>query len=124
MELRPYQTRAITQLYDWFRANDGNPCLVLPTGAGKSHIVAALCKDAVQNYPSTRILMLTHQKELIQQNYEKLRQHWRNAPVGIYSASVGKNARLMPSRSPGYSQFAPRHNSLVTLICASLTSAT
>lgn len=88
--LRDYQTRAITQLYDWFRSNPGNPCLVLPTGAGKSHIVAALCKDAVQSYPNTRILMLTHQKELIQQNYEKLRQHWRNAPVGIYSASVGK----------------------------------
>jgi DNA repair protein RadD len=88
--LRDYQTRAITQLYDWFRTNPGNPCLVLPTGAGKSHIVAALCKDAVQNYPSTRILMLTHVKELIEQNAQKMRQHWANAPMGIYSASIGK----------------------------------
>lgn len=88
--LRDYQTRTIAQLYDWFRANDGNPCLVLPTGAGKSHIVAALCKDAVQNYPSTRILMLTHVKELIEQNAQKMRQHWANAPMGIYSASIGK----------------------------------
>lgn len=88
--LRPYQQKAIDDLYDWFRSNDGNPCLVLPTGAGKSHIVAALCKNAVQSWPETRILMLTHQKELIEQNHEKLLQHWRNAPVGIYSASVGK----------------------------------
>jgi DNA repair protein RadD len=88
--LRDYQTRTITQLYDWFRANTGNPCLVLPTGAGKSHIIAALCKDAVQTYPSTRILMLTHVKELIEQNAEKMRLHWPNAPMGIYSASVGK----------------------------------
>jgi DNA repair protein RadD len=88
--LRDYQTRTIDQLYDWFRTNKGNPCIVLPTGSGKSHIVAALCKDAVQNYPKTRILMLTHVKELIEQNAEKMRQHWPNAPMGIYSASVGK----------------------------------
>lgn len=91
MQLRDYQQRAIDQLYDWFRANpEGNPCLVLPTGAGKSHIVAALCKNALQSWPDTRVLMLTHQKELIEQNAEKLRQHWPGAPMGIYSASVGK----------------------------------
>jgi DNA repair protein RadD len=88
--LRPYQQKAIDDLYDWLRCNNGNPCLELPTGAGKSHIVAALTKNAVQSWPKTRILMLTHQKELIEQNYEKLLQHWPNAPVGIYSASVGK----------------------------------
>lgn len=89
--LRDYQQRAIEQLYEWFAAgNDGNPCMVLPTGSGKSHIVAALCKDALQNWPETRILMLTHVKELLEQNAEKMRQHWPNAPMGIYSASVGK----------------------------------
>lgn len=91
MKLRPYQQRAIDQLYDWFRAgNTGNPCLVLPTGAGKSHIVAALCHDALTNWPETRVLMLTHVKELIEQNAAKLRAHWPGAPMGIYSASVGR----------------------------------
>ncbi len=89
--LRDYQRRSIDQLYDWFAAgNEGNPCVVLPTGAGKSHIVAALCKDAVQRWPATRILMLTHVKELIEQSAEKMRQHWPGAPMGIYSASIGK----------------------------------
>lgn len=89
--LRGYQQRAIDMLYEWFEAgNQGNPCLVLPTGAGKSHIVAALCKDALQNWPETRVLMLTHVKELIEQNAEKMRLHWPNAPMGIYSASIGK----------------------------------
>jgi DNA repair protein RadD len=91
MKLRDYQQRAINQLYDWFRAgNEGNPCLVLPTGSGKSHIVAALCKDALQSWPETRVLMLTHVKELIEQNAEKMRQHWPGAPLGIYSASIGR----------------------------------
>jgi DNA repair protein RadD len=89
--LRDYQQRAIDQLYAWFAAgNHGNPCLVLPTGSGKSHIVAALCKDALQSWPETQVLMLTHQKELIEQNAEKMRLHWPGAPMGIYSASVGK----------------------------------
>ena len=89
--LRDYQQRSINMLYDWFRAgNAGHPCLVLPTGAGKSHIVAALCKDALQSWPETRVLMLTHVKELIEQNAEKMRLHWPGAPMGIYSASIGK----------------------------------
>jgi len=88
--LRAYQRRAIDDLYAWFERNEGNPCLVLPTGAGKSHIVAALCKDALQQWPETRILMLTHVKELIEQNAEKMLQHWPTAPLGIYSASIGK----------------------------------
>ncbi len=91
MMLREYQSRTIDQLYAWFEAgNAGNPCLVLPTGSGKSHIVAALCKDAIQNWPETRVLMLTHVKELIEQNAEKMRQHWPGAPMGIYSASIGR----------------------------------
>jgi len=89
--LRDYQQRTIDQLYAWFEeGGKGNPCLVLPTGSGKSHIVAALCKDALQNWPETRVLMLTHVKELIEQNAEKMRQHWPGAPMGIYSASIGR----------------------------------
>ena len=90
MILREYQQRTIDQLYDWLGSNTGHPCVVLPTGAGKSHIVAALCKDALQNWPETRVLMLTHVKELIEQNAEKMRLHWPGAPMGIYSASIGK----------------------------------
>jgi DNA repair protein RadD len=90
-QLREYQQDTINDLYAWFSAgNSGNPCIVMPTGSGKSHIVAALCKDALQSWPETQILMLTHVKELIEQNAEKLRQHWPNAPLGIYSASIGK----------------------------------
>jgi DNA repair protein RadD len=91
MMLRDYQSRTIDQLYAWFEAgNQGNPCLVLPTGSGKSHLVAALCKDALQNWPETRVLMLTHVKELIEQNAQKMREHWPGAPLGIYSAGMGR----------------------------------
>ena len=89
MKLRDYQQRAIDELYAWFEAgNKGNPCIVAPTGSGKSHIIAALCKGALQDYPETRILMLTHVKELIEQNAQKMLQHWPGAPLGIFSASL------------------------------------
>jgi len=89
--LRDYQQRAIDDLYTWFGANkEGNPCLEMPTGSGKSHIVAELCKNAVKGWPNTRILMLTHSKELISQNAAKMRAHWPNAPLGVYSAGLGR----------------------------------
>jgi DNA repair protein RadD len=88
--LRDYQERALNQLYAWFEANEtGDPCLVLPTGAGKSHLIAAICKQAIQEWPETRVLMLTHVKELIEQNAERMRQHWPDAPLGIFSAGIG-----------------------------------
>lgn len=113
MKLRDYQQRAIDQLYDWFRAgNTGNPCLVLPTGSGKSHIVAALCKDALQSWPETRVLMLTHVKELIEQNAEKMRQHWPGAPLGIYSASIGRKELGEPITFAGIQSVRARASEL------------
>lgn len=109
MILRDYQQRAIDELYAWFGKNStGNPCLVLPTGSGKSHIVAALCKDAVQNWPDTKVLMLTHVKELIEQNAEKMRQHWKGAPMGIYSASIGRRDLGEPITFAGIQSIAKK----------------
>jgi DNA repair protein RadD len=91
MQLRQYQQRAIDQLYDWFRHNPtGNPVLNMPGGSGKSVVIASLARDALQNWPDTRVLMLVSSKELVDQNSKKLRQIWPNAPMGIVSASLGK----------------------------------
>lgn len=90
MQLRDYQQRAVDDLYKAMGVKSGHACLVLPTGAGKSHIVAYMCRDIIQNAPYAKVLMLTHQKELIEQNAQKMREYWPNAPLGIYSASVGR----------------------------------
>ena len=90
MQLREYQLRSLDMLYAWLAKNKGNPCVSLPTGSGKSVIIAELCRQAVTNWPETRILMLTRSMELISQNAEKLRTIWPNAPMGVYSASIGR----------------------------------
>ena len=89
IELRDYQSRALSMLYDWLEKNAGHPCVVLPTGSGKSVVIAELCRQAITEWPETRILMLTRSVELINQNAEKLRTIWPGAPMGIYSASAG-----------------------------------
>jgi DNA repair protein RadD len=95
--LRDYQQRAIEQLYAWFSSHsEGHPCLELPTGSGKSHIVAELCQDALTSWPGTRVLMLTHVKELIRQNANKMLEHWPDAPLGIYSAGLNKRQLGQP----------------------------
>lgn len=90
IELREYQSRALSMLYEWMEKNTGHPCVVLPTGSGKSIVIAELCKQAITEWPETHIVMLTRSVELINQNAEKLRTIWPGAPMGIYSASAGK----------------------------------
>lgn len=63
---------------------------MLPTGSGKSHIIAELCRDVIQSWPDQKILVLTHVKELIEQDVEKILMAWPMAPIGIFSASIGK----------------------------------
>lgn len=90
ISLRDYQSKALTMLYDWLPKNDGNPCVVMPTGSGKSIVIAELCRRAIQEWPDTKIVMITRSVELINQNADKLKTIWPDAPIGIYSASAGK----------------------------------
>jgi DNA repair protein RadD len=109
IELREYQTRALNMLYAWFEKNaTGHPVLNMPGGSGKSVVIASLAKDALQNWPETRILMLVHSKELILQNADKLRRLWPDAPFGIYSASVGKRQLDEPITYAGIGSVANR----------------
>ena len=90
IELRDYQRAAIDALYAWFRAGRGSPLVVAPTGSGKSVILAEFARSAVVAYPETRILIVTHVRELIAQNHAALIRLWPDAPAGIYSAGLGK----------------------------------
>ncbi|MEG1836589.1 MAG: DEAD/DEAH box helicase family protein [Synergistaceae bacterium] len=89
--LRDYQQRAITLLYSWLQSHQGNPCIVAPTGSGKSHIIAGFCKDVLNSWPQSKILILSHVKELLEQDAEKIRLALGDfAPLGIYSAGIGR----------------------------------
>ena len=96
LELRPYQRAAIDGLYNYWSDKKGdNPIIVAPTGSGKSLIIAHLIKDAM-SYPGTRVLILTHVKELLEQNASELVALYPEADVGFYSASLKKKVLRKP----------------------------
>lgn len=77
MKLRWYQTGAVQAML----SSSGGEVAVLPTGSGKTLVMREYCA----RHPG-RILVLSHIKEILQQNFETL------APlggVGLYSAGLG-----------------------------------
>ena len=97
LQPRDYQDYAIDKPFEYFiEGNTGNPLIAMPTGVGKSIVVAGIVERALREYPATRILMLTETKELVAQNYEKLKQLWPEAPVGIYCDGLDRKQHHYP----------------------------
>lgn len=90
MKLRTYQSEAIQSIYDWFAAGKNAPLIVTPTGSGKSVILAEFIRRACTEHHDTHILVVTHVKELVEQDANAIRRLWPNGSVGIYSAGLGK----------------------------------
>jgi DNA repair protein RadD len=97
MQLRYYQAEALDALYNYFLTHEtGNPLIGLPTGTGKSVLPAAFIQGIMRQWPQTRFLMVTHVKELIQQNADELLKLWPTAPLGIYSAGLKQRDTAHP----------------------------
>lgn len=96
MELREYQQAAVDSVWQYFFTKFGNPLIALPTGTGKSLVIAGLIRQILHHYPGQRIVVLTHVKELIDQNYKKLVRYYPTARAGIYSAGLGRKDYAMP----------------------------
>lgn len=85
---RQYQVEAWHSIFRYFEENGGNPLVAMPTATGKSVVIAEFLRNLYQWYPTERVLVLTHAKELIQQDFNKLLDVWPTAPAGIYSAGL------------------------------------
>lgn len=91
MKLRDYQQNAIDSVWEYLRDNKDNPCVVIPTGGGKSPVMAGICVDALTKFNrKARVLVLAHVKELVQQNSEKYLTFSGMKDYGIYSAGLDR----------------------------------
>ena len=90
MDLRPYQRASLDALYASWRNETGDGLIVLPTGAGKAFVIAALVREVLTERPGARIAIVTHTRELIAQNHRELMTYWPAAPAGIYSAGLNR----------------------------------
>lgn len=81
--LRPYQEEAVKATIQHFKKSNHPALIVLPTGAGKSLVIAELARLA-----RGRVLALAHVKELVEQNHSKYEGYGLNA--GIFSAGLSR----------------------------------
>ncbi len=95
MNLRTYQQQAVESVYEFLRTRDDNPCVVIPTGGGKTPVIATICRDAV-NVWGGRVLVLAHVRELLEQATEKLEAIAPDLDVGVYSAGLKRRDTQHP----------------------------
>ncbi len=82
-KLRDYQQKAVDSSISYFKKSRTPGVIVLPTGAGKSIVIAELARLA-----RGRVLVVAHVKELVEQNHSKYSSFGLEA--GIYSAGLNK----------------------------------
>ena len=87
MPLRDYQQESLDKAIEWLSVSLEYGVLDLATGAGKSHIVAALASWA-KGVSGKKVLCLAPSKELIEQNRAKFLA--TGEPASIFSGSAGK----------------------------------
>jgi len=86
----PFQQEALDALHNHVCTSDTNPCVVIPTGGGKSVIMAWAIQNWKQDYPPLRVIILAHRKELVRQNSQELATAWPDADIGIFSAGLDR----------------------------------
>ena len=84
-KLRDYQQQAVNAVIQHFRRHLDPAVIVLPTGAGKSLVIAELSRLA-----KGRVVCLAHVKELVEQNHAKFEATGNTA--GIFSAGLNEKA--------------------------------
>ncbi len=98
--LYPYQLEAIEAVNAYMRTmSQGNPCIVLPAGSGKTVVMAEMIKDYTSRWKDTRICILAHTRELVNQNVNKLHAYWPDMPLaqaGVYSAGLKQRDTFNP----------------------------
>jgi DNA repair protein RadD len=94
LQLRYYQHECIDALYAFFNKNlTGSPIALMPTGTGKALTIAGFIKRFLQDCPGARVIVLTHVKELVEQDAAAIARFWPECPLGIWSAGVGLKQR-------------------------------
>lgn len=81
--LRPYQADSVKAVIHYFRKHSTPAVIVLPTGAGKSLVIAELARLA-----KGRVLVMAHVKELVEQNHTKYEGY--DLKGSIFSAGLGR----------------------------------
>lgn len=92
---RPYQLAACAAVNAALSQGESGILVVIPTGGGKTPIMADLIHGWITQWPDTRVCVLAHRKKLVSQNAAKFAAYWQQqqktaAPLGIYCAGLNQ----------------------------------
>ena len=107
---RWYQSESVNATLKYYFEDNGqeNALICLPTGSGKSFTLCQFTKDVLERVPRARVMVLTHVKELISQNYTSMKKFWPQSPAGIYSAGLKRRQTNMQITFAGIASVAKR----------------
>lgn len=84
-ELRWYQEEAINAFNSYVSSGGHSTLISASTGSGKTLIIAEVTKQYARQ--NKQVLIITHRKELIEQNEATLNKHDKTITTGVISAS-------------------------------------
>lgn len=93
MKLRPYQSASLDALFSFWQRSNGNALITLPTGCGKSFVIAELCRRVLAIDPNAKIINAINVRELVRQNHDELRGIAPELHLGIYSAGLNQKKK-------------------------------
>ncbi len=89
MEMRWYQSGAVDASIEYITSGKkGHPIVVIPTGGGKTIIICGFCDEYLSRDIKSNILVLSHVRSILGQNYAALSKYFEGFDVGLYSAGL------------------------------------
>lgn len=89
MQLREYQVEAVNKTVEYLSTpNPGHPIIVMPTGSGKTIIICEFINQYLSDKIGSNVLVLSHVKEILEQDYKALTEYFDGYEVGLYSQGL------------------------------------
>jgi len=94
MTLRKYQQDAVDSLFKFQEDRPGkSSVIVIPTGGGKTRVMAEVIRKSFGINPDCRVMILSHVKELLEQSHKTCLHYATETgldvcDIGVYSASL------------------------------------
>lgn len=86
---RYYQTECAQALFDAIEKDSNcHPVGAIPTGAGKTMVMCELIDRYMSKHPFAGTLVLSHVKEILEQNHNALVDHFGGYGTALYSAGL------------------------------------
>jgi len=85
---REYQNLAISKTFEYMVANPkSHPLVAMPTGSGKTAVLSKIIDQAIKNY-GVNVLVISHVKEIIEQDTIALQNSIDGIPISVFSAGM------------------------------------